>query len=84
MYGETNPEFNFSSSWLDRLKARHGIKSYQRFDQSGSVVMKNIENVLPGIWAKLDQFHWKDIYNIDETGLFYRLEADHSLATKQL
>ncbi|KAK3228652.1 hypothetical protein Dsin_000533 [Dipteronia sinensis] len=46
--------------------------------------MENIESALPGIRAKLDQFHWKDIYNMDETGLFFRLEADHSLATKQL
>ena len=26
----------------------------------------------------------KDVFNMDETGLFYRLQADHSLATKQL
>ncbi|KAK0595401.1 hypothetical protein LWI29_006254 [Acer saccharum] len=84
MSGETNPEFNFSSGWLDRFKARHGIKSYRRFRESGSVVMENIEIALPRIRAKLDQFHWKDIYNMDETGLFFRLEADHSLATKQL
>lgn len=28
--------------------------------------MKNIDNALLGIRAKLDQFHWKDIYNMDE------------------
>ncbi|XP_022851306.1 CENP-B homolog protein 2-like, partial [Olea europaea var. sylvestris] len=84
MYGETNPEFSFSSGWLERFKARYGIKSYRRFGESGSVIMENIENALPGIRSKLDQFQLKDIYNMDETGLFYRLEADHSLATKQL
>ena len=26
----------------------------------------------------------KDVFNMDETGFFYRLQADHSLATKQL
>ncbi|XP_022866870.1 uncharacterized protein LOC111386636 [Olea europaea var. sylvestris] len=46
--------------------------------------MENIENALPGIRSKLDQFQLKDIYNMDETELFYRLKADHSLATKQL
>ncbi|KAG8488954.1 hypothetical protein CXB51_016969 [Gossypium anomalum] len=51
MYGDANFEFNFSIGWLERFKARHGIK---------------------------------DIYNMDESGLFYRLQADHSLATKQL
>ncbi|XP_022852907.1 CENP-B homolog protein 2-like [Olea europaea var. sylvestris] len=84
MYGEINPEFSFSSGWLERFKARYGIKSYLRFGESGSVIMENIENALPGIRSKLDQFQLKDIYNMDETILFYRLEADHSLATKQL
>ncbi|KAK3213144.1 hypothetical protein Dsin_017850 [Dipteronia sinensis] len=84
MSGETNSEFNFSSGWLNCFKARHGIKSYWRFSESGSVVTENIGNALVGIQAKLDQLHWNDIYNMDETGLFFRLEADHSLATKQL
>ncbi|TYJ49448.1 hypothetical protein E1A91_A01G134100v1 [Gossypium mustelinum] len=54
------------------FKARRGIKSYRIFD------------TLPQIRAKLESFDWKDIYNMDETILFYRLQADHSLATKQL
>ncbi|XP_055824963.1 uncharacterized protein LOC129893449 [Solanum dulcamara] len=84
MYGQTNPEFSFSSGWLERFKLRCKIKSYTCFGESSSVIMKNIENELPNIQSKLDQFELKDIYNMDETGLFYRLEADHSLATKQL
>ncbi|KAK0575007.1 hypothetical protein LWI29_032539 [Acer saccharum] len=48
-HGETNPEFNFSSGWLNRFKARHCIKSYWRYGESGLVVMENIENALPGI-----------------------------------
>ncbi|MBA0869428.1 hypothetical protein Goshw_027989 [Gossypium schwendimanii] len=44
--------------------------------------MENIEDALPQIRAKLENFGCKDIYNEDETGLFYCLQADHSLATK--
>ncbi|TYG50390.1 hypothetical protein ES288_D10G171600v1 [Gossypium darwinii] len=84
MYGDANSKFNFSIGWLERFKARHGIKSYRRFGESSSVVMENIEDALPQIRAKLEIFYWKDIYNMDETGLFYRLQADHSLATKQI
>ncbi|XP_016681180.2 CENP-B homolog protein 1-like [Gossypium hirsutum] len=85
MYGDANSEFNFLISWLEWFKARHGIKSYRRFGESGSVVMENIEDALPQIKAKLENFDWKDIYNnMDETSIFYRLQADHSLATKQL
>ncbi|XP_016673514.1 CENP-B homolog protein 2-like [Gossypium hirsutum] len=82
MYGDANSKFNFSIGWLEMFKARHVIKSYRRFGESGSVVMVNIEYALPQIRAILENFDWKDIYNMDETHLFYRLQADHSLATK--
>ncbi|KAG8377334.1 hypothetical protein BUALT_Bualt08G0022400 [Buddleja alternifolia] len=52
--------------------------------QSGSVDMDKIEASLPWIREELDKWAWKDIYNMDETGLFYRMQADNSLATKQL
>ncbi|KAK5774526.1 hypothetical protein PVK06_042381 [Gossypium arboreum] len=84
MYGDANFEFNFSIGWLERFKARHGIKSYKRFGESGSVFMKNIEYALPQIRAKMELFDWKDIYNMDETSLFYCLQVDYSLAAKQL
>ncbi|MBA0861999.1 hypothetical protein Goshw_003361 [Gossypium schwendimanii] len=74
MYGDANSEFNFSIGWLKRFKARHEIKSYRRFGESGSVVMENIEDALPQIRAKLENFDWKDIYNMDKKGLFYRLQ----------
>ena len=32
----------------------------------------------------MDQYNATDIYNMDETGLFYRLQADSSLSTHQL
>ncbi|MFQ6634158.1 hypothetical protein Gotur_010404 [Gossypium turneri] len=73
MYGDSNSKFNFSIGWLERFKARHGIKSYRRFGESDSVVMENIEDALPQIRAKLENFCWEDIYNMDETDLFYRL-----------
>ncbi|MBA0743336.1 hypothetical protein Gogos_006029 [Gossypium gossypioides] len=46
--------------------------------------MEKIKDVLPQIRAKLENFGWKDIYNMDETCLFYHLREDHSRATKQL
>ncbi|KAM3305917.1 hypothetical protein P3S67_012786 [Capsicum chacoense] len=66
------------------LKKIHGIKQYRRFGESGSVNMEAMENNLQSIREKLDQFAKKDVFNMDETGLFFRLQPDHSLATKQL
>lgn len=76
--------FEFSNGWLGKFKQRHAIQSYRRFGESGSVDMEKIEACLPSIREELDKWAWKDIYNMDETGLFYRMQADNSLATKQL
>jgi hypothetical protein len=67
--------FKFSSGWLEAFKSRHGIRSYRRFGESGSVNMAALANTLPAIHDVLDQYAWKDIYNMDETGLFYRMQV---------
>uniref|UniRef100_A0A8C0Z9I1 CENP-B homolog protein 2-like n=1 Tax=Cyanistes caeruleus TaxID=156563 RepID=A0A8C0Z9I1_CYACU len=84
MYPIDTPDFHFSQGWLERFKSRHGIKTYRRFGESGSVNMEVVENNLQSIREKLNQFAMKDVFNMDETGLFYRLQPDRSLATKQL
>lgn len=84
LYPHDDSDFNFSTGWLGKFKHRHGIKSFRRFGESGSVDVQDMEQKLVSIREKIDQFPMKDVFNMDETGLFYRLQADHSLATKQL
>ncbi|XP_074350027.1 CENP-B homolog protein 2-like [Apium graveolens] len=84
LYPQQDQEHTFSQGWLDKFKLRHGIKSFRRFGESGSVDVQDMEKKLESIREKINQFPMKDVFNMDETGLFYRLQADHSLATKQL
>ncbi len=65
--------FEFSNGWLEAFKSRHGIRSYRRFGESGSIDMAAFTNTLLAIRDVLDQYVWKDIYNMDEIGLFYRM-----------
>jgi len=67
--------FEFSSGWLEAFKFRHGIRSYRHFGESGSIDMATLANTLPAIHDVLDQYAWKDIYNMDEIGLFYRMQV---------
>jgi len=67
--------FEFSNGWLEAFKLRHGIKSFHRFGESGSVDMNAVNLALPGIRQLLDQYAWKDIYNMDEIGLFFRMQV---------
>ncbi len=37
--------------------------------------MVALANTILAIHDILDQYAWKDIYNMDETGLFYRMQV---------
>lgn len=72
-----------TSGWIDRWKIRHGVSSKVMAGEKTSVdedvvaYWKN--NRLPEIlknWAP------EDIYNVDETGLFWKLTPNRTLAFK--
>lgn len=78
------PEMALSQGWLEKFKDRHEIKSFRRFGESDALDMEAIGAVLPDICVVGDAYIEKDVFNMDETGLYWRLQADNSLATHQL
>ena len=75
--------FEFFNGWLDSFKARHGICSYRRFEESGSVNMALIEKEQPKIREVLDKYALADVYNMDErdfsTECRYNFNSLHDL-----
>lgn len=67
--------FEFSNEWLDAFKNRQGIKFYRRFEESVSVNMALIEESLQQIFLTLDESERRNIYNMDESVLFYRMQV---------
>ena len=49
MYPTDTPKFNFSLGWLEKFKLQHGIKTFRRFGESGSVDMEDMESKLKSI-----------------------------------
>ena len=72
-----------SQGWLDRWKARHGIAMKVKCGESLSVDKKATEDwkVLT-LKPLLEQYNPCDIYNADETGLFYKCLPSRTLAFK--
>uniref|UniRef100_A0AAV1T6R5 Transposase n=1 Tax=Peronospora matthiolae TaxID=2874970 RepID=A0AAV1T6R5_9STRA len=66
----------FSITWLQKSKNLHGICLHLRFGESGSIDIEALEERLPEIRAQLDQYNVVDTFNVEETGLFYRLQTD--------
>ncbi|CAG8727715.1 1749_t:CDS:2 [Cetraspora pellucida] len=64
-------DFKFSHSWLYKFKKRHGLKQIVKHEEDASVDDAIIEEALPRLREILKEYDLKDIYNMNETGLFY-------------
>lgn len=76
-------DFSASVGWLDKFKKRHNIAQMSVCGESASADTKSSEywknNVLPDL---IRQFHENDIFNADETGIFFKCLPNKTLAFK--
>lgn len=78
-----DPEFKCSGGWLDRFKHRHGISFGKISGEAKSVNLQETEKWLTNVWPKLREgYKDEDIFNADETGIFYKLLPDKTLKYK--
>ena len=71
--------FSASEGWLDRMKKRHGIQGRQLSGEAASVnkvVVTNWKKQIPELIKAYDP---KDVFNCDETGLYYKQSTIQSL-----
>lgn len=73
----------FSSGWLDRFKQRYHIKQHLRHGEAGSV-SETAEEEMKGLQTIAGEFAEGDIYNIDETGLFWKMMPSRGLSSQSL
>lgn len=67
-------DFAASDGWLESWKKRHGVVFKTVAGESASVNMDAVDNWLRDVWPSISAgYEPRDIYNTDETGLFYRL-----------
>jgi hypothetical protein len=76
-------DFTCSSSWIDRWKKRHSVCSGKISGEAAAVDNNVVGNWLNTVWPELRrQYNSDDIFNADETGLFYKLTPDKTLKFK--
>ena len=79
-YKDLDPPL-FSEGWLSRFKQRHSIRYHTSYGESASVPT-SIHTDMEAIRAVCDQYQPNDIYNMDETGLFWRRMPNGGLSSK--
>ncbi|KAG2215021.1 hypothetical protein INT45_000032 [Circinella minor] len=78
---EVPEDFQFSNGWLTKFMRRYGFKSRHIHGESGEVEVNadNIQDKFNAVKAKISEFPPERIYNIDETGFFYKQFSEYSL-----
>ena len=73
----------FSNGWLEGFKKRHGIKQRIRHGEAASLDETAIAEQILGVQTAARAYSPCDVYNCDETGLFWKATPDRGLATQQ-
>lgn len=81
-YRNTTPP-QFSQGWLQGFKKRHAIRRFRRVGEAASVNTAMVEEELKVLRLALANYHLNDIFNMDETALFWKMTPDSTLATVQ-
>ena len=76
--GVTN--FQASNGWLINFQKRHGIKSRKIVGESGLVDISKITDFKYVFKQKISEYEDKNIFNCDESGLFFRCSNPRTLA----
>src|SRR3989440_1894227 len=75
-------DFKASHGWVDRFKKRHDIWRFRIHGESESVLVKNLPEQKQKLVELLSKYRPEDVYNADETGLFFQMTPNQTLATK--
>ncbi len=65
----------FSNGWLQRVQTRRDIRSYQSYGEAGSL-SANADEEMIKVRDIIRQYPLKDVFNCDETGLYWKLVPD--------
>lgn len=74
--------FTASNGWISRFKERYGLKFKKLCGESASCDDGVIQDWFSKLPTLIQGYDPRDIYNADETGLFYKCLPDHTLALK--
>jgi hypothetical protein len=75
-------DFKASEGWLTKFKQRHNIKQYTKQGEAASAPISELPIYREELKNSItNQYQLSDIFNADETGLFWKLEPSKVLST---
>ncbi|GES89433.1 CENP-B homolog protein 2-like [Rhizophagus clarus] len=77
-------ELVFSNRWLEKFKKCNNIQRYRAYGEAGNALLESLAEERMKLRRLLGWFTLDRIYNINETGLFYRMPPNQTLSTKPI
>ena len=81
---QNTPPPNFSVGWLHNFKKRWRIKKQAIVGEAGDADAASAETRMEELRPILAEYSSQDIYNMDETALFWKLTPSTTLATESM
>ena len=72
----------FSAGWLDGFKKRHNIRWRTQYGEAGSVNQEVSAEEVEKLRNEISTYKPRDVHNMDEGGLFWKMVPDRTLATE--
>ena len=82
MAEKLNKEFKGSNGWLESFRKRHQIEFQNLHGESASADLEGAANFLQRLEEMCQGYEPEDVFNADETGLFYKAIPKKSLVEK--
>jgi hypothetical protein len=67
-------DFKGSNGWFDRFKRRYNISEHVRCGEANSAPLEELSQYRDNLKNLLSQWNLDDVYNCDETALYWKLE----------
>jgi hypothetical protein len=78
--GIPDDNVKFSNGWITNFKKWNSLRRYQLHGEASSAPLDSLPGERIKLQELLSQYQPEDIYNADETGLFYRMLPHQTLA----
>ncbi|CAB4375842.1 unnamed protein product [Rhizophagus irregularis] len=73
-----------TNGWVYRFKVRNGLQKVNFSGEANSIPLETLPEERLRLRTLLAKYNEKDIYNADETGLFFRMEPNHTLGSGKI
>ncbi|GBC14132.1 tigger transposable element-derived protein 6-like [Rhizophagus irregularis DAOM 181602=DAOM 197198] len=73
-------KFKGSDGWIDKFKKRHNLKQYNMHGEAASAPLAELDTMRENLCQILKNYDPNDIFNCDETGLFWKMRPNHTIS----